>query len=150
MSRGRASINQTFFAGELITVPALMRACAFTGIHDRDVIVFKNVRFHPSTRVQQNGVFKKLYSGERFWQQACSVTFLLDTCRRQAKLYMDGKKSFFKQNLRVDGNKASLLFFNPHPHPHTHSRLIKKKKTCMPPYILQSLKLPWNNHVKFK
>ena len=41
-------------------------ACALTGVHHRDVIVFKNVCFHPSTRVQQNGVFENLFSGERF------------------------------------------------------------------------------------
>ena len=39
--------------------------CALTGVHHRDVIVFKNVCFHPSTRIQQNSVFEHLYSGER-------------------------------------------------------------------------------------
>ena len=40
----------------------LMAACAFIGTQHRDVSVFKNLCFHPSPKVQQNGVFKK----ERF------------------------------------------------------------------------------------
>ena len=50
-------------------VPSLMGACAFTGIQHYDVIVFKNC-FHPTTRVQQNGFFKNLYSEERFWKDS--------------------------------------------------------------------------------
>ena len=43
-----------------------MRACSFTGIQHRDVIVFKeNLRFHPSTPVH-NGVFKDIHAGEGF------------------------------------------------------------------------------------
>ena len=34
----------------------LIGACAFTGIHHSDIIVFKNLRFHPLTRLQQNSV----------------------------------------------------------------------------------------------
>ena len=41
-------------------------ACALTGVQHRDVIVFKNACFHPSTRVQQNCVFEHLYSGKHF------------------------------------------------------------------------------------
>ena len=33
-----------------------MGACAFTGIQ-----IFKNLRFYPSRKVQQNGVFKNLH-----------------------------------------------------------------------------------------
>ena len=33
-----------------------MVACAFTGIHHSDIIVFKKLRFHPLTRLQQNSV----------------------------------------------------------------------------------------------
>ena len=36
-----------------------------TDIQHRDVIVFKNLRFHPLKQVQQNGVFKNLLSRER-------------------------------------------------------------------------------------
>ena len=31
-----------------------------------DVSVFEKLRFHPSTRQHENGVFKKIHSGERF------------------------------------------------------------------------------------
>ena len=31
-----------------------------------DIIVFKNLCFRPNTRKQEAGVFKNLYSGERF------------------------------------------------------------------------------------
>ena len=34
----------------------LIGACAFTGIHHSDIIVFKKLRFHLVTRLQQNSV----------------------------------------------------------------------------------------------
>ena len=43
-----------------------MGACALTGNQHRDVIVFKRTRvfmLHPSTRVEQNGVFRNLHWG---------------------------------------------------------------------------------------
>ena len=43
-------------------------------IQHQDVVVFRTLRFHSSTRVQQNGVFKNLHSGERFRKNAFSVT----------------------------------------------------------------------------
>jgi len=46
------------------SVPSWMGACAFTNVQHRGVIVFKNLRFHPSTQEQQNGVFKNLLSIE--------------------------------------------------------------------------------------
>ena len=39
-----------------------------------DVNVFEKLRFHPSTREQENGVFKKIHSGERFRKASFSVT----------------------------------------------------------------------------
>ena len=57
-------------------------ACAFTGIHHYDVIVFIDC-FHPTTRVQQNGFFKNLYSEERFWKGSFfgDRFYLIDTKR---------------------------------------------------------------------
>ena len=39
-----------------------------------DIIVFENLRFGPSTRKWEAGVFKNLHSEERFWKAAFSVT----------------------------------------------------------------------------
>ena len=39
-----------------------------------DVSVFEKLRFHPSTRQHENGVFKKFHSGERFRKASFSVT----------------------------------------------------------------------------
>ena len=37
-----------------------------------DIIVFENLRFGPSTRKWEAGVFKNLHSKERFWKAAFS------------------------------------------------------------------------------
>ena len=39
-----------------------------------DVSVFEKLRFRPSTRQQETGVFKKIHSGERFRKESFSVT----------------------------------------------------------------------------
>ena len=46
-----------------------------TGIQHRDLIVIKNLRFHPSTRIQQIDInfSKNLHSGENFWKDAFSL-----------------------------------------------------------------------------
>ena len=40
-------------------------ASLFT-VPDYNVIIFENLRFRPSTRKHENGVFENLHSGERF------------------------------------------------------------------------------------
>ena len=74
-----------------------MGACAFTGIQHYDVIVFKNC-FHPTTRVQQNGFFKNLYSEERFRKDS----FFGD---RFYQIRVDGRpnRRFIQKGIRVDG-----------------------------------------------
>ena len=37
------------------------------------IIVFENLRFRPTTRKRETGVFKNPHSGERFWKDAFSV-----------------------------------------------------------------------------
>ena len=39
-----------------------------------DISVFEKLRFHPSTRQHENGVFKKIHSGERFRKDSFLVT----------------------------------------------------------------------------
>ena len=39
-----------------------------------DIIVLENLRFRPSTRKREDGFFKNLHSGERFWKDAFAVT----------------------------------------------------------------------------
>ena len=51
--------------------PSLIEACAFTGIQHRDVIVFKSLRFKPSTRVQHNKVGHNRECGSQFWPPSC-------------------------------------------------------------------------------
>ena len=46
---------------------------AHNGIQHLDVIVIKNLRFHPRTRIQQIGIFKNLHSVENFWKDAFSL-----------------------------------------------------------------------------
>ena len=38
------------------------------------IIVLENLRFCPSTRKREDGFFKNLHSGERFWKDAFAVT----------------------------------------------------------------------------
>ena len=49
-----------------LSVRSLTGVCTFSGICASDAIVFQNLRFQPSSRVQLNGVFKNLHSGLRF------------------------------------------------------------------------------------
>ena len=49
-------IRRPCYNATIETVPSLIGACAFTGIHHSDIIVFKNLRFHPLTTLQQNSV----------------------------------------------------------------------------------------------
>ena len=49
-----------------LSVRSLTGVYTFSGICARDAIVFQNLRFQPSSRVQLNGVFKNLHSGLRF------------------------------------------------------------------------------------
>lgn len=51
--------------------PSLIEACAFTGIQHRDVIVFKSLRFKPSTRVQNTKVGYNRDCGSQFWPPSC-------------------------------------------------------------------------------
>ena len=53
-------------------VPYLV--CRIDWTPHRDVIVFKNLCFHSSTRVHRSGVFKNLHPGGRFWNATFSVT----------------------------------------------------------------------------
>ena len=52
-----------YLAREMVT-SKLMRGIDW--IQHHDVIVCKNLRFHPSRHLQQNGVYKTLNSGQRF------------------------------------------------------------------------------------
>ena len=52
----RTQIRRQCYNATIETVPYLIGACAFTGIHHSDIIVFKNLRFHPLTTLQQNSV----------------------------------------------------------------------------------------------
>ena len=81
--------------------PNLVREIDWTPL--RDVIVFKNLRFHLPTRVHRIGVFKNLHSGERFWNGTFSVTVFNGYVWTLGQ--NGGKKiSFFKQKwIRVDG-----------------------------------------------
>jgi len=83
-----------------------MRVCAFTGNQHRDVIVFKNLRFHASRRVQQNGVFKNLHSGERFWKDAFSV--IVFTGYEWTVGQTGEKKSVFKKKTDACGRDRSI------------------------------------------
>lgn len=47
---------------------------AHNGIQHRDVIVIKNLQFHPSTRIQQIGIFQNVHSGDKIWKDAFSLT----------------------------------------------------------------------------
>ena len=52
----RTQIRRQCYNATTETVRYLIGACAFTGIHHSDIIVFKNLRFHPLTTLQQNSV----------------------------------------------------------------------------------------------
>ena len=90
-----------------------MGACAFTDVQHRDIIVFKNLRFHPSTQEQQNGVFKNPLSIEFLKRRVSGDSFL--------RIPVDGtpnrkkKISGFKQKrIRVDGAYCFYSFvFSP-------------------------------------
>ena len=59
-------------------------------------------RFRPSTRKHENGVFKKIHSGERFRKPPFSLPKTPFTCGRKAKT--EEKTSVFKNiRIRVDG-----------------------------------------------
>ena len=50
------------------------------------IVVFENLRFCPSTRKQKTGVFKNLYSLERFWKDPFSVTVFIGYVWTRLKL----------------------------------------------------------------
>ena len=74
----RTEIRRQCSNATIETVPYFIGACAFTGIHHSDIIVFKNLRFHPLTRLQQNSVkdswTKKDCSGQRSFGSLATET----------------------------------------------------------------------------
>ena len=74
----RTQIRRQCYNATIETVPYLIGACAFTGIHHSDIIVFKNLRFHPFTTLQQNSVkdswIKKDCSGQHSFGSLATET----------------------------------------------------------------------------
>ena len=67
-----------------------------------DVSVFEKLRFHPSTRQHENGVFKKIHSGQRFRKASFSVTE--NAVSVWTPTQTDKKRCVFKNiRIRVDG-----------------------------------------------
>ena len=56
LASAELQIRRQRYIATIETVPYLIGACAFTGIHHSDIIVFKKLGFHPLTRLQQNSV----------------------------------------------------------------------------------------------
>ena len=66
------------------------------------IIVFENLRFHPSTRKRGASVLKNLHYGARFWMNALSATIFTEYV---STVDQSGEKiSVFKQKpIRLDG-----------------------------------------------
>ena len=71
---------------------SLMRKCVFTGIQHRDVMVFKNFRFRPFTRVQTKQQLGKLILGKTLTpDKVCT-----DLC-----IYLDSVSSLFSTLCKI-------------------------------------------------
>ena len=70
----------------------------------RDVSVFEKLRFHPSTRQHESGVFKKIHSGARFQKASFLMTETLSACGCKPKT--DKKRCVFK-NIQICVNRTS-------------------------------------------
>ena len=68
----RTQIRRQCYNATIETVRYLIGACAFTGIHHSDIIVFKKLRFHLVTRLQQNSV-KESWTKNIFLVNTCLV-----------------------------------------------------------------------------
>ena len=102
-----------------------MGACAFIGIwasemvtsklvggidwvQHHDVIVCKYLRFHSSTHLQQNGVYKTLNSGQRFWKMRFRWPFSPNSIQVGGRPSQRKKISVFKQK-RIHVDRALLV-----------------------------------------